>query len=122
MSLDNARRDWLEFSQGGFAVDLTLTNPTNLTVQIKGFATTHHLGIDPENGQPVNTKNAHVSFAESLLVDLAYPVRDASGDVSMVGHKVSYKDSTDTIQDYRIDDAMPDETIGMIVCTLGDQV
>ena len=122
MSLENARRDWLEFSQGGFAVDLTLTSPANLTVYIKGFATTHHLGIDPENGQAVNTKNAHVSFAESLLTDLNYPVRDANGDVSITGHKVSYKDSTGTLGHYRIDDAMPDETVGMIVCTLGDQI
>ena len=119
--LENARRDWLRLSQADFAVNLTLISPADLTVQILGLATTHNVGIDPETGTTVNTKNSHCSFSEKLLTDLSYPVRDTDGDVSIVGHEVKFKDSTGTERSYLIDEAFPDETVGFIVCILGDK-
>jgi len=68
----------------------------------------------------MNVKNAHISFSEALLTDVSYPVRNINGEVQLRGHKITTKDSTGVDKNYIITENFPDETIGMIVCILGD--
>lgn len=103
----------------GFAVELTLKAPDTTELLLQGLHTKHHLGYDTE-GNMINTKNAHVSFSEDVLLDDAYPFRDASGEVNLEGHRVVVKDSTRQDVEYVIREWYPDETIGLIVCILGD--
>jgi len=99
---------------------IILTNPvTSQSVTAAGIHTKHHLGID-ENGVPINTKNAHVTFSEPALIELGYIVRNASGEVEMVGHLVTVADSNNNSIEYVIQEQFPDETVGLIVCILGD--
>lgn len=104
----------------GFGVAIKVTTPDNVTsVDIVGLHTKHHLGIDTEGNQ-VNTKNAHIAISEQVLIDLAYPVRNLSNEVDLKGHKIIVKDSTGSNRNYVIREWFPDETIGLIVCILGD--
>ena len=104
----------------GFGVAIKVTTPDNVTsVDIVGLHTKHHLGIDTEGNQ-VNTKNAHIAISEQVLIDLAYPVRNLSNEVDLKGHKIIVKDSTGINRNYVIREWFPDETIGLIVCILGD--
>jgi len=115
-----AKADWqaITSNTSEWGVTMTLTAPTGETATINGLHTKHHLGIDMETGRPVNTKNAHVSFSEKLLTDAGYPVRNAQGEVSLKGHKVTVADSTGANMTYVIKEWFPDETIGVIVCIL----
>lgn len=119
--IDLCKSNWQRFTSdtNGFGVAITITSPLNDVVELVGLATKHHIGIDTD-GNLVNTKNAHVSFAEKLLTDAAYPVRNASGEVNLKGHKISYIDSTGNSKNYVIREWFPDETVGMITCILGD--
>lgn len=119
--IDLCKRNWQRFTSdaNGFGVAITITSLQNDVVELVGLATKHHIGIDTD-GNLVNTKNAHVSFAEKLLTDANYPVRDASGEVNLKGHKIAYKDSTGNSKNYIIREWFPDETVGMITCILGD--
>lgn len=119
--LSTARNDIAEILQGEFSSPVKIISPANFSVQLNALASKHHLGVDPENGNPVNSKNAHVSLPESKLVSLGYTVRNASNEVSLIGHKVEYTDSSGTLCKYRINETFPDETLGVIVCILGDQ-
>lgn len=106
----------------GFGVDINLTTPDDLTtVNFIGLHTKHHLGIDTEGNQ-VNTKNAHIAISEQELIDKSplYPIRNANKEVDLKGHKVIVKDSTGVNKNYVIREWYPDETIGLIVCILGD--
>lgn len=103
-----------------FGVSLSFRAPNGTTATVTGLATAHHLGIDPSTGGPVNSKHAHCSFSEAALTDEDYPVRNASDDVAMVGHRVTFTDSAGIERIYRINQTFPDETIGLIVCILGD--
>ena len=76
-------------------------------------------GID-DDGNVVNTKNAHISFSEKQLTDASYPTRNADGDVALYGHKATWIDSTGSSITYTIREFFPDETIGVILCILGD--
>lgn len=120
--LDQVRADIKQITGNTdeFAVGATFVAPApgNETMTIPVIHTKHHLGIDTE-GRPKNTKNAHLSFAESEA-PAEYPIRNASGEVSLYGHHVTVKDSTGTDRQYMIREWFPDETLGLIVCTLGD--
>jgi hypothetical protein len=119
MSLEQARKDIIEYTQGDFSTLLKLTSTSGVVVNVSGLATKHHLGIDPSDGSPVNTNNIHVAISEKKLTELNYPTRNACGEVVMIGHKVEYSDSTGNIGTYRIQETYPDETLGLIVCILG---
>ena len=119
--IDQAKSDIEDITSNtdGFGVALFFEGPCGEFAEITGLHTKHHLGVDTE-GNSVNSKNAHVSFSEKFLTDLNYPVRNLDGEVSMVGHKVRVKDSTGLDKTYVIEENYPDETIGLIVCILGN--
>lgn len=103
----------------GFGVSIKLTAPNDTIIDIVGLTSKHHLGYDTDGNQ-VNTKNAHISFSEKFLIDASYPLRNASGEVDLKGHLADVKDSTGVVKKYIIREWFPDETIGLIVCILGD--
>ena len=121
--IEQAAKDILAItsnSASGFGKTITLTTPDGATVlDITGLSTKHHIGYDTE-GNSVNVKNAHVSFSESLLTAASYPVRNINGEVQLRGHKITTKDSTGIDKHYIITENFPDETVGFIVCILGD--
>jgi hypothetical protein len=121
MSLTRAIADMKRFSQAGFSVEITFTDPSGaLSVVVRGLVSKHSFSINPETGVPVNSRNGHVSIAESVLLDQEYPTRDANDNVDLKGHKVEWVDSSGSNYSYLIDDQWPSMTLGLIVCTLGD--
>ena len=106
-----------------FATPLLFTAPGGEEVTVNGLATKHHLSQDTD-GQPVNGKNAHCSFSEAALraANANYPLRRSNntGEVDMQGHKVQWTDSANRVCRYVIEEWYPDETVGLIVCILGD--
>lgn len=104
---------------GEFGVSMTFTSPLDVEATVTGLHTKHHLGVDT-TGNIVNSRNAHISVSEKHLTDADYPVRNASGDVALVGHRVAVKDSTGITKNYVITQCMPDETVGLLLCILGD--
>lgn len=99
----------------GVTLSFAAPAPGNETATINGIHTKHHTAIDGETGLKVNSKNAHVSFSESLLTALSYPVRNGNDEVAMKGHRVTVDGIT-----YKIMETKPDETIGVIVCILAE--
>lgn len=102
-------------SLSDFGVEMLLTAPGGATCYITGYHSKHHLGVN-EEGKAVNTKNAHISFSESNLTN--FSIRNDAGEVSLRDYKVRVKDSTGLDKNYKIDEWFPDETVGLIVCTL----
>lgn len=121
--LDQARADIEQITSDadGFTVDATFTAPNAQVATIRCLHTKHHLGFDTD-GNRINAKNAHVSFAENKLkvANVNYPIRNVAGELNMKGHKVAAKDSTGVSKNYVIREHYPDETLGLIVCILGD--
>ena len=117
VTIDQVRRDLQQHTQSSMSVMLTFESPTGQTKSLLGYGTAHHLSYDPQTGRAINSKQAHCSFAESLLTD--YPVR-LNGEVRMKNHKVSFADSSGAVRNYKINETFPDETLGLIVCILGE--
>jgi len=120
---DQAKADWQKFTSDpdgfGTTINFTAPAPGSETASIIGLATKHHINIDTE-GNPVNTKNVHISVAEQLLVDAAYPIRDANDEVDMLQHRVNWVDSAGNSRKYIIQEIFPDETVGILTFILAD--
>ena len=109
-------------TKGGFEVDIQLQTPQgDLTIDVTGFGTKHFVNFDSD-GLPINTKNVHICVSESDLIALTYPVRNAKEEVSLLNHKVVFKDSTGTDRSYKINENYPDEVLGLITCVLSDLI
>jgi len=120
-TLNRARRDAKKYvTKGGFQEDIILESSNGLNkVEITGFVSKHWINFDT-NGNSANSKNAHICIDEAQLLELGYPVRNSKEEVFLRGHKVYTKDSSVVVKSYVINEWFPDETLGLIVCILGD--
>lgn len=104
----------------GFTKSLAFTSSDGLQMAIIfGMFAKIHMATDTD-GNAVNVKKAHVSVSESALTDLGYTTRNAENLCILKGHKILVTDSTGVIYSGIIKEIFPDETIGLIVCFLGD--
>jgi len=122
--LDLAKADAEKFvsDPDGFAVSAIFTSPDDDTATVSVLHTKHHMGVSPETGALINSRQAHITVAERLLSIENYPVRNSSGDVAIKKHKVDVKDSTGIVKKYFIMECYPDETLGLLTCLLEDRI
>ena len=121
--LDFARQDWKTIlgSKMDFSVDITITNPkTGETAIVVGLNSKHWFKVDYDTGMIVNTRNAHINISEAELIAAYFPTRNAQGEVNIKGCIIKVADSTGIEKEYVITQAHPDETVGVLVCLLGD--
>jgi hypothetical protein len=120
--LEAARKDALNFiTSGGFEEDIILTHPSGSPVlNLKGLHSKHWIGFDSDGSQ-INSKNAHILISEKVLVDSLYVTRNLkTGNIDLLKHRITVKDSTLIEKEYVILECYPSETFGLIVCVLGD--
>lgn len=104
----------------GWQETIELSTPSkDLTLSLTGFATKHWINYDSD-GNPVDSKNAHVCIDESFLVLNDYPVRNNRGEIALKNHIVAFPDSSGVVRTYVVRRNLPDETLGLIVLILGD--
>lgn len=105
-------------SGGGFETALTLVRDTVTTI-VNGLAPVHHLAFDTD-GQPVNSKVAHVTISEADLLAAGFTVRNTSNEVAMRTVLISFADSAGIVRTYTVKENYADETLGVIVLNLGN--
>jgi hypothetical protein len=119
-TLLKSRRDWQRFTtSGGFQTELCFTNITSGQIAtINGLGMKHRIGVDPDTGNVVSSRNFHISFSEAELLAAPYVTRDDKNELNITGHLVEYSDSTGISRKYKITEPFPDETTGVIYCNL----
>lgn len=121
MGLDQAIADMKKYTQAGFSREITFTKPDHSqSAIVRGLVSKHNLGINPATGAPINSRNAHISVVESLLIEAPYNTRDDKGEINIKGDMVSWVDASGVPCKYLIDETMMSHTLGLIVCTLGE--
>lgn len=103
----------------GWAVPVTFiaNNIDHTTVTVNAVAIKHNTKISPDTGLAVNSTVARVTVSEQVLLEAEYPVRNTTGDVAMINHKVTWSDLTDEYT-YVIRETWPNEVLGCIVLIL----
>lgn len=119
--LSAARKDAKRYvKEGGFQEDIFLSTPSgHIGVNITGLKSKHHFEYESD-GTLLNDRNAHICIDEDDLAAENYPVRDSNGEINLINHRVRATDSSGEEKNYIIKENLPDETLGLIVCLLGD--
>jgi hypothetical protein len=105
-----------------FGISITFTNPSDTqTIQVVGTASNHFMQFDFESGKNINSQNTHVTVSEQLFIDAGYKIRNVDNKVSMKKHRVSWIDTTGVSGSYEVIEAMPDQSVGLIVFILGNR-
>lgn len=119
--LDRAMRDAKRYiTSGGFESEILLSTPNGSNqVTLSGLTSKHHIAFDTD-GNAVQSKTAHITIDENILISNDYPVRNSIGEVYLIRHRVSVKDSTGITKQYIITENFPDEALGLISCILAD--
>jgi hypothetical protein len=117
--LQQARLDAQKIlSEGGFENDITITKGEEIC-ECKGWAPVHHVKIDTD-GQPINSRQAHVTVHEGNLTGLT--VRNSEGAVTLRNAVVQFADVTGVVKKYSVKENFADDTIGVIVLILSNYV
>ena len=119
--LQQIRKDAQNYLKaGGFEEEIQLTNPSGFSINIKGIHSKHWLQHDTD-GNLINGKNAHITICEQEVNALGYVTRNQrTGNIDLQNHKVNVQDSTGIVKNYIINEWLPSETFGLIICILGD--
>lgn len=112
--IDQIIDDIAEITSGDASIEIQLISPTGLQVYTTGFHAKHHLGINPENGAPMHSKKACISFAEKNC-SVSIRIKE---EVNLKNWRVRCKDSTGDIKKYKCEQWFPDETVGLITVLL----
>ncbi len=104
----------------GFADTLIFTTPGgSVTKTVKGLAIKHSTVLN-DFGAGVRGKTARVTVCEDVLHDAAYPIRNEDNTVNLKDHRVTWTDSEGITATYVITEILPDRSVGIIRCTLGE--
>jgi len=119
---DRAILDAQQISSNGndFGVSAIFVAPTSETATVNVLHVKHNTGFDFETGVRVNSKIASIAVSEGLLISAGYPTRDSANECTLKNHRVSVKDSTGLLKEYKVSENYPDEKIGLIVLILID--
>lgn len=125
---EEAIKDNMEFTsnEDEFAEPVTLTSPDgSKTATLSGIRNKHHLKLKAmgDSDQVVNSLVACVTVNEKniLVANPDYPTRDSGGIVAMKDHKVTVTELVSGKEvTYIVIEQFADETLGMIVLSLGE--
>lgn len=109
-------------NNGGYQIDVEMFTPNKIKkIDITGWAVKHAISFDSDGNQ-VNTKIARVTVDEDVLVANGITVRNAKGEVALVGYKIKFIDSSGVKKGYNVRETLPDENLGLIMLILEDAI
>lgn len=107
----------LKDTDGGFAVSVTVTNPSGQSQTVAGLAADIGQTIDPETMQAVAGRTAHVTLPlAALTIGTPRGIADESSKPWLVSLQLPTDASARTL---KVTETMPDK-LGAIVCFLAD--
>lgn len=108
----------LEDSDNGFGWAVQLTDPLGDNNPLTGYSNDIGAAIDPETGQIVAGNVASVALRISSLAALGLPVPRGVADAGRKPWIVRFDDLQLKQWVFKIEETMPDRTLGMVVCIL----
>lgn len=102
----------------GFGYPITVSDPDCVSADLVGFSTDVSQVIDPETGQAVTGRSASVVLRLSTLATAGLGIPRAVADRSLRPWVVRFNDIDGTPHTFKVQEAMPDRAIGIVVCML----
>jgi hypothetical protein len=109
----------LEDSAAGFGWPIKVTDPSGKVADVVGNSGDVSQVIDPQTGMAITGRVAHVAIAIATLraagfTDLPRGIADEKRKPWLV----TFNDIGGTAHTFKVIEALPDQTIGLMTCTL----
>lgn len=108
----------LEDSVYGFGWPITVTNPAGVSEPLTGFSNDIAQVVDPDTGQLVSGRSASVALRISSLLAVGFVIPYGVVDQSLKPWVVVFDDINGTPHTFKVRQADPDRTLGMVVASL----
>jgi hypothetical protein len=111
-------RSILEDSTAGFGWPITITNPAGATASLTGFTNDISKFTDPSTGMMVGGRSTEISIPIAALVAAGLGQPDNIDDSASKPWVVAFNDVQGNAYTFKVCDASPDATLGVVVCSL----
>lgn len=108
----------LEDQATGFGYGITIINPNEDPLTMKGYTQDISQTIDTDTGQIVSGRLASVSLRESTLIQNNFSMPVGVVDQSLKPWIIKFNDINGAAYTFKIVEANPDRTLGVITCLL----
>lgn len=120
--IEQAQKDIAQITgnQAEFAVVLNIMDKNGQVFEVPGLHKRINLNIN-EEGNFASSVQSTCSFSETNSIKAGLSIRNQNNEIDFTGYRVTIKDSQGNNLSYSIRDAMPDETLGLVVLQLYDR-
>jgi len=101
----------------GFAVPITITDPSGTDYEISGLQADIGMILDPDTGVMVQGRKSTIAVSMQALLDLGLPIPEAAPDEDLKPWLVKWTPSVGPEQTMAVTGAMPDK-LGCVVLEL----
>lgn len=101
-----------------FGWPVTVTNPNGLQAALTGLSSDVHASIDPDTGQLVSGRSVSVVLRVSSLEDAGLGMPRGVSSPGALPWRVTFDDIDGSSHTFKVAEALPDRTIGSVVCML----
>jgi len=101
-----------------WAVDIILTDPSGVSLSMRGFSMDIGVSVDAETGQLVSGRSASVSLPISDILMAGMVLPTGSTDTSSMPFVVTFDDTDGMSYRFEVVSTQPDRTLGLVVCAL----
>lgn len=109
----------LEDSATGFGWSVTVTDPNGLIATLTGSSNDISQVVDPETGQIVSGRSASVALRVASLFKAGFnSLPTGVADRNSKPWRVTFKDINGICYDFKVIQANPDRTLGIVTCIL----
>lgn len=108
----------LNDSVTGFAWDISVANPAQFAVMMKGFANDIGIKIDPETGGAVSGRTVTVALRIKDLIDVGLGIPVAIADTTLKPWLIQFDNINGVNGVYKVMSVEPDHALGVVVCFL----
>jgi len=102
----------------GFGWPITVTAPDGTSADLVGLSSDIAQTIDPDTGQAVSGRHAHVFLRLSSLTTAGLGIPRGIADAGSDPWVVTFDDIDGTEHSFKVMEALPDRAIGGVVCLL----
>ncbi len=109
----------LEDSTRGFGWPITVTDPSGTTAPLTGDSGDISQLIDPDTGQAVSGRLAHISLrVASLLASPVAAIPRSIADSASKPWLITFDDINGVSYTFKVSESDPDRKLGLVVCML----
>lgn len=109
----------LEDSVMGFGMPIVVTDPDGFMAELCGQSGDISFLIDPETGQAVSGRVAHVTIRISTLAEKGLSIPRGVADKTSKPWVIAFPDLACNDQTFKVEEARPDRTLGLVTCIVG---